>query len=67
MTEQKFELIAKVLVDQHYASGPDEMKQVIAQALKEAASGNADCDKDAQDRLTQEVNGAIEASRLGSE
>ena len=41
MADDRFQLTAKVLVDQHYASGPDEMKQAIAEALMAAAAGLA--------------------------
>lgn len=66
MADDRFQLTAKVLVDQHYASGPDEMKQAIAEALMAAAAGLAESG-DPRERLQQEVGDAIKASALGSE
>jgi hypothetical protein len=55
-----------LLVDQHYASGPDEMKQMIAEALMAAAAGVSQAG-DPRERLKQEVDDATKASALGSE
>jgi len=33
---RQFETEAKILVDQHYAAGPERMKEVIADALRHA-------------------------------
>lgn len=66
MADEQFELTAKVLVDQHYASGPDEMKKVVAEALA-AAAGQREPDGDPRERLKIEVEQAIAASSRGSE
>ncbi|WIY52007.1 hypothetical protein O9Z70_11000 [Devosia sp. YIM 151766] len=61
-----FELAAKTLVDQHYAAGPDQMKQVLAQALKEAATPPEPVG-DPRKRLEREVAELEKASERGSE
>ena len=67
MTDEKFELVAEFIVDQHYASGPAEMKQVVAEALEAAAGGSVSIIDDPRKRLQQEVAEATQASALGSE
>ena len=67
MPDPNFELIAKVLVDQHYASGPDEMNRVVAEALADASAGNSAPAGNPRERLKQEVDDAIAASQRGSE
>lgn len=67
MSETGFELIAKVLVDQHYAAGPEAMKKIIAQALEEAAAGKSEDMRSPREQLELEVDQAIKASTLGSE
>ncbi|HWU16879.1 MAG TPA: hypothetical protein VN155_04280 [Devosia sp.] len=34
-----FQLTAKTLVDQHYAAGPDRMKEVVAEASGRGITG----------------------------
>lgn len=67
MATTNFELIAKVLVDQHYASGPEEMKRVVAEALVSAASGATEQGADPRVRLEKEVEEQVLASARGSE
>jgi hypothetical protein len=64
---ENFALIAEVLVNQHYASGPDEMKRVIAEALRQAASGKTEDSRNPREKLQAEVEDAVKASSLGSE
>jgi hypothetical protein len=56
-----------VLVNQHFASGPDEMKRVIAEARRQTASGKAENPRNPREKLQAEVEDAVKASSLGSE
>lgn len=67
MADEKFELMAEVLVDQHYASGPAEMKKAVADALATAAAGELETSGTPRERLEKEVDEAIKASARGSE
>lgn len=67
MADEKFELMAQVLVDQHYASGPAEMKRAVADALAAAAAGESGAPGTPRERLEKEVDEAIKASARGSE
>lgn len=64
---QDFELTAKVLVDQHYAAGPEEMKKVVAEALADAASSAAEQHDDPKMGLGKDVEEQVQASSRGSE
>lgn len=61
-----FTLTARILVDQHYAAGPDRMKQAIAQALSEAA-GSLEPDDEPRRQLLREVSELEKTSQRGSE
>ncbi|KFC66676.1 hypothetical protein FF80_02443 [Devosia sp. LC5] len=61
-----FKLLAKVLVDQHYAAGPDRLKEVLAQALADA-SAPAQPDGQPRERLLEEVAELEKTSQRGSE
>lgn len=63
--ERNFELIAKTIVDQHYASGPDELKEKVREALMAAAgvSPNAGF----REALEKDVREREKASGRGSE
>jgi hypothetical protein len=61
-----FTLQAKVWVDQHYAAGPDRLKEVLAQALAEA-SAPAQPDGQPRERLLAEVAELEKTSQRGSE
>lgn len=67
MADEKFELMAEVLVDQHYVSGPAEMKKAVADALAAAAAGESRPSGTPRQRLKKEVDEAIKASERGSE
>lgn len=67
MPDEKFVSTAEALVDQHYASGPAEMKRAIADALAAAAAGQSQAPGTPRERLKKEVDEAIEASARGSE
>ena len=67
MNDPDFELTAKVLVDQHYAAGPDALKAAVAEALREAATGGPKPVGGPRERLLEEVEQATKASVLGSE
>lgn len=67
MANDDFDLIAQTLVDQHYASGPAEMKRAIAEALAGAAAGRSAINGAPRERLEKEVDEAIKASARGSE
>jgi hypothetical protein len=61
-----FKLLAQTLVDQHYAAGPDRLKEVLAQAMAEAA-GAAKPAGQPRERLRQEVSELEKTSERGSE
>lgn len=61
-----FKLTARILVDQHYAAGPDRMKEVLAQALAEAVAP-AKAPSDPQEQLRREVAELEKTSERGSE
>lgn len=65
-TDMDFELRARELVDQHYASGPDEMKQVVAEALAEASGRKLSAENPRQ-RLRREVRDLEKTPERGSE
>ena len=67
MNDPDFELTAKVLVDQHYAAGPDALKAAVAAALREAAAEGPKPAGGPRERLLKEVEEATKASSLGSE
>jgi len=58
-------LIAKTLVDQHYAAGPDRMKEVLAETI--AGLMKKAPDKSPREALLDEVRNAEQASLRGSE
>lgn len=63
-----FDLKAKLLVDQHYGAGPDQMKHAISQALREERERTgAAADADPRGTLEREVAERIKASERGSE
>jgi hypothetical protein len=64
--DMDFKLMATQLVDQHYASGPDELKQVIAEALAEVA-GRTQSTNDPRAQLRREVEDLEKTSERGSE
>lgn len=61
-----FKLLAQTLVDQHYASGPERLKDVLAQAFAEL-SGQAGQPDNPRAQLLEEVRDAEKASERGSE
>lgn len=64
---RKFDFEARLLVEQYYASGPERMRQVIADALEKASARSADEGEEGRERLLEEVKEAEKASELGSE
>lgn len=58
---------AQTLVDQHYAAGPDRMKEVIAEALRAAATKHAGAGGDPREALKHELETLESASERGSE
>lgn len=60
------ESLARNLVDQHYAAGPDQLKAALAQALAER-DGQLPRDGDTRKRLLQEVSELEKTSIRGSE
>jgi hypothetical protein len=67
MADDEFQLTAKVLVRQHYASGPEEMIKVVAEALAKAAATRPEPIGNPREHLQKEVDEAVKASALGSE
>ena len=61
-----FTLEARTLVDQHYAAGPARLKEVLAEALAEAA-GAPGAQDDPRERLEREVAELEKTSERGSE
>jgi hypothetical protein len=60
------ESLARNLVDQHYAGGPDQLKTALAQALAER-DRRLPRDGDARKRLLEEVSELEKSSTRGSE
>lgn len=65
MTED-FELLAKTLVEQHYAAGPDQLKAEIAKALAEQSRAARPVEV-SREQLLNEVAELEQASTKGSE
>ena len=61
-----FQLTAKTLVDQHYAAGPDRMKEVVAEALAEASQAARPAAL-SHEQLQREVAELEQTSLRGSE
>lgn len=61
-----FQLTAKNLVDQHYAAGPDRMKEVLAEALAEASETARPANL-SHEQLQQQVAELEKTSQRGSE
>ena len=57
---------AEVLVDQNYAAGPARLKEVLAEALAEAA-GSPGTEDDPRERLQRELAELEKTSERGSE
>lgn len=62
-----FETTATVLVDQHYAAGPDAMKRAIAAALEDAARQPQTGIADPRARFKAELAELEKTSERGSE
>ncbi len=60
------ELLAKTLVDEHYAAGPEQMAAVIAKALAEQ-NQKARPVEVSREQLLNEVAEQVQASARGSE
>lgn len=60
------EILARTLVDQHYAAGPDQMKSVLAKVFAEL-SPQAPQDGDPRERLLEEASRLEKTSLRGSE
>ncbi|WP_297112880.1 hypothetical protein [uncultured Devosia sp.] len=64
--KQEPELLAKIIVDQHYAAGPEQLKAAIAEALA-ARDGEARPLEVSREQLLDEVAEQEQASTKGSE
>jgi len=60
------EILARILVDQHYAAGPDRLKAVLAQAFAER-DRQAPRESDGREKLLEEISELEKTSLRGSE